>query len=133
MGGSAHFTTSHAADVESFLALLTLALLSAAGIIVLIAVVLALATPPRRTTATLLALAGAGFTAVWVVLSYRGGVRADETGTGGNILDDVAWLVAALTLSVTSLSLGARHRRHHSSLSSPAGRSSPLPPTPIGR
>lgn len=114
MSGSASPGTGHAADVESFLALLTLALLSA-GITVLFVIVLALATPPRRTAATLLALAGGGLTAIWVVLSYRGGVRADETGTSGNILDDVAWLVAAPTLSVTSLVLGARHRQHQSS------------------
>ena len=115
MSGSIFPVTGHAADVESFLALLTLALLSAAGITVLFAIVAALATPPRRAAATLLALAGGGLTAIWVVLSYRGGVRADETGTSGNILDDVAWLVAALTLSVMSLVLGARHRRHQSS------------------
>ncbi|MBB2903331.1 hypothetical protein FHR75_004173 [Kineococcus radiotolerans] len=102
--------------MDSFAALLALAALATGGITVLLAVVLALATAPRRPAAVLLALTGAVLTAVWVELSYQGGVHADETGTSGNILDDVAWLIAAVVLSVTSLVLGARHRRHHSPL-----------------
>ncbi|NAZ73961.1 hypothetical protein GTQ99_00750 [Kineococcus sp. T13] len=79
----------------------------------LIAVVFALTTPPRRPAAVLLALAGAGLAAVWIVLTHQGGVRADETGTSGTVLEDVVWLVAAAAFSVTSLVLGARHGRHH--------------------
>ncbi|NAZ74289.1 hypothetical protein GTQ99_02460 [Kineococcus sp. T13] len=80
----------------------------------MIAVVFALITPPRRPATVLLALAGAGLAAVWIVLTHQGGVRADVTGTSGSILDDVIWLVVAAALSATSLVLGAWHRRRHS-------------------
>ena len=102
--------------MDSFVALLALAALTTGGTTVLLAVVLALATAPRRPAAVLLALTGTVLAAVWVELSYQGGVHADETGTSGNILDDVAWLIAAVVLSVTSLVLGARHRRYRSPL-----------------
>lgn len=86
----------------------------AGGVTVLIAVVFALTTPPRRPATV--ALAGAGLAVVWVVLTYQGGVRADETGTSGTILEDVVWLVAAVAFSITSLVLGAWHRRRHSQI-----------------
>ena len=114
MGAAAAPVPGDADGVDSFLALLTLACLMAGGVTVLIAVVFALTTPPRRPATVLLALTGAGLAAVWVVLTYQGGVRADETGTSGTVLEDVVWLVAAVALSITSLVLGAWHRRRHS-------------------
>lgn len=99
--------------VNTFLALLTLICLAAAGLTVFLAVVLALAIPPRRAAVVSFAVTGAALAFVWIVLSYRGGVRADETGTGGNILEDVIWLIAADVAGITSLILGSRYRRQH--------------------
>ncbi|WP_337063359.1 hypothetical protein [Kineococcus sp. G2] len=93
------------------LLLLALALLPAGGVIVLVAFVLAVATAPRRRSAVLLALAGGVLTAVWVVLTYRSAIRADEGGTGGTVFSDAGWLAAGVVLSLVSLVLNARHRR----------------------
>ncbi|MCI2237774.1 hypothetical protein MO973_16300 [Paenibacillus sp. TRM 82003] len=101
------------------LLLLTLASLPAGGVVVLVAFVSAVSTAPRHRTATLLASAGAGLAAVWVVVTYRGGIRADETGTSYNMFSDAGWLLAAAVLSVVSLVLNARrHRRTARTLSS---------------
>lgn len=96
----------------NLLLLLALALLPAGGVVVLVAFVLAVATGPRRWAVILLALAGAVLTAVWVVLTYQGAIRADEGGTGGNVFSDAGWLAAGVVLSLVSLILNARLRRH---------------------
>lgn len=41
--------------------------------------------------------------ASWVVASYRAGVRADETGTGGNIFSTWEWLLGAALAALASL------------------------------
>jgi hypothetical protein len=93
------------------LLLLALASLPAGCIVVLVAFVLAVSTAPRRREAILPALAGAVLTTVWIAVTYQGGIRADETGTSGNVFSDAGWLAAGVALSVVSIVLSPRHRR----------------------
>ena len=46
----------------------------------------------------------------WVTTTYQAGVRADETGTGGNIFSEAGWLAAALCAGVLAGALGLQAR-----------------------
>ena len=102
-------------ELTTILLLVGLAL---GGATVTLAAALALVVRPRRPAAVLLASGSVALVVVWVARTYRGGIRADETGTEGNILDEVLWLVAAVVvgvgsnvLSLRSLFDAARHSR----------------------
>ncbi|MEZ0166434.1 hypothetical protein AB2L27_16855 [Kineococcus sp. LSe6-4] len=96
--------------MDLLLLLLALGSLPVGAVVVLVAVVLAVARAPRHRTAVLPALAGAGSTVGWVVVTCRSAVRADESGTSGTVFSDAGWLAAGVALGVVSLVLGARHR-----------------------
>lgn len=106
-----------AVDVLVIVALLSLPL-GAAAVVVAVALV---AVHPRPWTAVLGAALAVALTAVWLLLSYRDGVRADETGAQGDVFSQVGWLVAAVLCGAAALwrqrrgpavpSWGARHLR----------------------
>jgi len=88
-------------DILIVVALLTLPLGAAA---VLSAVVLVAAGPCPWTAVVSAALAVV-LMVVWVLLSYRDGVRADAPGASGNAFSQVGWLVAAIVSGATALGL----------------------------
>lgn len=88
--------------------------LAVGGAVVVVSLVFALGPAPRRPVVVVPAVFGGLLLLIWVVMSYRGGVQADETQTVGNIFDDVSWLVAAVIASLFSLAR-TRRRRHPSS------------------
>jgi len=88
-------------DILIIAALLALPLGAAA---VLSAVVL-VAVGPRPWTAVVSAVLAVVLVVVWVLLSYRDGVRADMPGASGNVFSQVGWLVAAVVSGVAALKL----------------------------
>ncbi|WP_375404938.1 hypothetical protein [uncultured Amnibacterium sp.] len=95
-------------DVLSLLALAALPL----GVLVALAgAVIAVVTGVRPWTIVLSALVGP-LLGAWFVTTYLSGIRADETGTGGSVYSDIAWLVAAVVVGVAAAAVGLRTRRH---------------------
>lgn len=88
-------------DALLIIALLALPLSTAA---VLVAIVM-VAVDPRPWTAVVSGLLAATLALAWVLLSYRDGVDADETGGEGNIYSQVGWLVAAVLSASAALTL----------------------------
>jgi hypothetical protein len=82
--------------------LLLLTAMAVGALIVLAAAILALTVPTRRPS-QVLALIGTALGLVWIVLTYQGGVLADETGSSGDIRHEAGWLAAAVAVSVASL------------------------------
>ena len=100
----------HAPDVDLLL-LAALATLPLGAVVVLVAVLVALTTSPRRLPVLATALASLVLLSAWVVITAEGGVRADETGTSSSIFSDAGWLAAAVALAVCSLVLNVRSLR----------------------
>ncbi|MCZ2807049.1 hypothetical protein O2W18_18230 [Modestobacter sp. VKM Ac-2983] len=95
-------------DVPSLLALAPLPI---GAVVVVIALAAGIFETPRRRGVLPFALSGAALLVIWMVLGYRSGVRADETGTSGSVFSDAGWLVAAVASSICSLALQLRPRR----------------------
>ena len=94
------------------LLLAALAALPLGGLVVLLALLVALVASPRRPPVLASALVGLLLLGAWVVITAAGGVRADETGTSSSIFSDVGWLVAAVVAAVCSMVIQARSTRH---------------------
>lgn len=93
-------------DILLWLALAALPL----GVAVAIAAVVTAAIAGLRLPGAVLAALVPVLLGIWVVTTYQSGLRADETGTGGNIFATAGWLGGAVMAALAAAGLSIRRR-----------------------